>query len=289
MEASTTPVTSEPRDQLFDSGQAARIAGLPVGRLRQCVRHGLIVPQRTPRGHWRFDFSDLLLLRRARGLLERRIPLARIGRVLRSLRMQFGRRPLTQLSVSVDGEHVVASDGSERWLPESGQLLFRFDAGGSRATPAPVTALPVPAGPPEERLSPDEWCDVAMQIENTSPVDARAAYHHALDVEPDHLVARINLGRLLHADGNLRGAELHFREAVRSDPTCALGWYNLGVVLEDQARWDDAADGYRQAVERDPKLADAHWNLSLLYERTGASEEALRHLLIYRRLTGRSD
>lgn len=281
---------SETQGQLFGSTQAARIVGLPVSRLRQCVRHELIVPRRTAGGHYRFDFLDLLLLRTTRGLLEQRVPLARIARVLRSLRDQIGGRPLTHLAVTVDGDRVVANDGALTWQPESGQYLLSFAAAPepAQARPAPVVAV-LPKPPPSDlpSLSADEWCDLAMEIESTSPLEARAAYHHALDLDPDHLVARINLGRLLHGDGNLRGAEAHFREAIRSDPTCALGWYNLGVVLEDAGRPPDAILAYEQAVRQAPDLADAHWNLALLYERAGRADDALRHLQIYRRLTSR--
>jgi DNA-binding transcriptional MerR regulator len=277
----------ETQGQLFGSTQAARIVGLPVSRLRQCVRHELIVPRRTAGGHYRFDFLDLHLLRTTRGLLDQRVPLARIARVLRALRAQLGQRPLTHLAVSVDGDRVVANDGGASWQPESGQFLLGF-AAPTPARPVPVVAeLPKPPATDLPSLSADEWCDLAMEIESTSPLEARAGYHHALDLEPDHLVARINLGRLLHAAGNLRGAEAHFREAVRSDPACGLGWYNLGVVLEDAGRPGEAIDAYEQAVDRAPDLADAHWNVALLYERAGRADDALRHLQIYRRLTSR--
>jgi DNA-binding transcriptional MerR regulator len=277
--------TPEPPEQLYGTSQAARIVGIPVGRLRECVRHGLIAPRRTPRGHVRFDFLDLLLLRTTRGLLKERVPLPRIARILRSLLEQLGSRPLTHLSVSVDGGRIVAWDGAERWQPESGQFMFTFDAQDVPSGVARVSRLPAPTPKELPRLSADEWCDLAMEIEATSPLEARAAYHHALDLDPDHLVARVNLGRLLHADASLRGAEAHFREAVRSDPSCALAWYNLGVVLEDAGRRDEAIEVYEQAVARDPNLSDAHWNLSLLYEQAGRAQDALRHLMIYRRLT----
>jgi len=267
----------------FDTAQAARIVGLPPGRLRQCVRAGLVAPERDRQGHLRFDFLDLVLLRTTRALLEQRVPLRRIGRALASLRRQLGERPLTRLSVFKDGDRVVACDGARRWNPESGQLLFNFDA--ARIGAGSVAKLRESPRAELPELSADEWCDLAMEIEERSPLEARAAYHHALDLEPDHVVARINLGRLLHTDGNLVGAEAHFREAVRYEPDCALAWYNLGVVLEDADRSDDALPCYESAVRADDTLADAHWNLSLLYERRGRRQEAIRHLAIYRRLT----
>jgi tetratricopeptide (TPR) repeat protein len=283
----TTSVRPRESPAAFDTEQAARIVGLPAGRLRQCVRAGLVEPSRDEHGHLRFDFIDLVLLRTTRGLLASRVPLKKISRVLASLRRQIGDRPLTQLAVYADGKRVVAWDGATRWQPESGQFLFNFDAGSVLKRAATVAKLPHPKRQKLPRLTADQWCDLAMEIEETSPLESRAAYHHALDLDPGNVVARINLGRLLHAESNLVGAEAHFRESVRYDPSCALAWYNLGVVLEDLSRAEDALPCYEHAVHADPELADAHWNLSLLYERTGRHREALRHLTAYRKLTAK--
>jgi tetratricopeptide (TPR) repeat protein len=274
-----------PRAQ-FDTAQAARIARVPAPRLRQCVRAGLITPARDGRGRLRFDFVDLVLLRTMSGLLARKVPIGQIGRVLHSLRRQIGTRPLTRLSVYADGDRVVAWDGATRWQPESGQFLFNFEAAQVVKRARRVAQLPSSAEPPTKlpRLSADEWCDLGMELEDGSPLEARAAYHHAIDLEPGHVTARINLGRLLHAEGKLAGAESHYREALRHDPASSLAWYNLGVLLEDRGRPDEALPCYERAVRADPGLADAHYNLALLYERAGRKQDAVRHLAIFRRL-----
>jgi tetratricopeptide (TPR) repeat protein len=249
------------------------------------VRAGLLSPTRDGRGRLHFDFVDLVLLRTMRGLLERGVPLRQIGRVLASLRRQIGSRPLTRLSVYADGKRVVAWDGESRWQPESGQFLFNFDAGQVVRRAGKVARLPEPARSGSlPRLTADEWCDLAFELEAGSPLEARAAYHHALDLDPSHVIARINLGRLLHAEGNFTGAESHYRDAIRHDPGSGLAWYNLAVLLEDTERPDDSLACYEQAVRADPELADAHYNLALLYERVGRKRDAVRHLAIFRRL-----
>ncbi len=278
---------SEPRTH-FGTVQAARIVGVAPPRLRQCVRAGLLSPRRDERGKLRFDFVDLVLLRTMRGLLERRVPLAQIGRVLASLRRQIGDRPLTRLTVFADGKRVVAWDGESRWQPESGQFLFNFDAEQVVRRASRVARLPdKPPAVALPRLTADQWCDLAIELETNSPLEARAAYHHAIDLDPTHLTAHINLGRLLHAEGSIAGAEAHYREAIREEPRSGLAWYNLGVLLEDSDRAEDALTCYEQAVRVEPELGDAHYNLALLYERAGRQREAVRHLAIYRRLAPR--
>lgn len=271
----------------FDTTEVARIIGLPESRLRSCVRAGLVRPGRDARGRLRFDFLDLVLLRTTRGLLEARVPVSRIARILKRLRRQIGDLPLTRLTVYADGARVVAWDGTSRWQPDSGQYLFNFDAGGVVRRAARVAHLPEPRRAELPELTAEQWCDLAAEIEDTAPLEARAAYHHALDLDPTHLGARINLGRLLYMEANLVGAEAHFREAIRQDASCGLAWYNLGVVLDDREKLDEAERCYEEAVRHDPDLPDAHYNLSLLYERRGRRQDALRHLAIYRRLVPR--
>ena len=271
----------------FDATQAARIVGVPPPRIRQCVRAGLLTSRRDHRGRLRFDFVDLVLLRTIRGLLKRRVPTRQISRVLDSLRRQIGKRPLSRVSVFVDGDRVVAWDGQSRWQPESGQFLFNFDAGQVVRRASQVAHLPASERPRLPELTAEEWCELAIEIEERSPLEAKAAYHHALDIDPGNATARINLGRMLHAEGTLAGAEAHYREALRREPSSAIAWYNLGVLLEDQSQQDEAIAAYERAVRADAQLADAHYNLALLYERAGRERDAVRHLAIFRKLSPR--
>ncbi len=121
-------------------------------------------------------------------------------------------------------------------------------------------------------------------LEDTDVAAARAAYLAALGAQEDHLEARINLGRLLHLDGQLEAAERMYRDAKRSS---ALLSFNLAILLEDLGREEEAVAAYREALALDPLLHDAHFNLSRLHEKANRPREALRHLLAYRRHVAR--
>ena len=143
-----------------------------------------------------------------------------------------------RLVVFADGERVVAWDGASRWQPESGQFLLQLRRRQVRAS-APPRWRKLPA--PRRRrgcraLTAEEWCDLAMEIEDRSPLEARAAYHHALDLDPGERDRAHQPRPPAPRRGEPRGAEAHYREALRHDPTSALAWYNLGVLLEDLAR-----------------------------------------------------
>jgi tetratricopeptide (TPR) repeat protein len=121
----------------------------------------------------------------------------------------------------------------------------------------------------------------ALASEDSNPQAAQKAYELCLRIDPDHLEARINLGRLLHLAGRLAEAERVYRVGAKADPFIA---FNLAVVLEDLEREPDAIIAYREALALDPQFADAHFNLARLYERAKDAKASLRHLLAYRRM-----
>jgi tetratricopeptide (TPR) repeat protein len=129
--------------------------------------------------------------------------------------------------------------------------------------------------------SADEIYDKAMALEDKDAKDAISAYEACLKIDPHHIEARINLGRLLHMQGRLPEAERVYRDADRAEPYLA---FNLAVLLEDLHRESDAILAYREALAMDPQLADAHFNLARLYERARDPKASLRHLLAYRRM-----
>ena len=103
-------------------------------------------------------------------------------------------------------------------------------------------------------MNAEEWYDIACDLEAPSPEEAQRAYRRALALDPDHVDAHINLGRLLHADGELGAAEEHYRAALERDPRDATAAFNLGVLLEDIGEAEQALETYRQAVLADPEL-----------------------------------
>jgi tetratricopeptide (TPR) repeat protein len=139
-----------------------------------------------------------------------------------------------------------------------------------------------PGGSPVD--SADDHYTRGFALEDTDPQAAREAYQACLESDPNHLEARINLGRLLHIAGNLEGAEQVYRAAAKTEPLLA---FNLGVLLDDLGREPDAILAYREALALDPELADAHFNLARLYERARDPQASLRHLLAYRRMIDR--
>ena len=226
-----------------------------------------------------------MLLRAARELLDRRVPTRRVREALEALRAQLPEgRPLSGVRISVAGGRVVVHDADTVWEPDSGQLTLDFSVSEVASLAAPVASrgLDRPGGPAD--ASADDWFDTGLDLEAVSSREAEAAYRRALELDPDHHEANLNLGRLLHEGGDLEGALEHYGRARRADPRDARAPYNAGVALEDQGRSDEAARAYQAALALDASMAEAHFNLSRLLEVQRRRGEALVHLVAYKRL-----
>ena len=269
--------------------------GLAPRQVRELVGAELLAPRRGRRGSYRFSFQDLVVLRAAQGLLAAGVAMARVKAALARLAEQLpGGRSLTAVRVVAEGGQVVARLGDDAWEPESGQRQLPFPDLAA-FEPFAVADLAARAAPLGRRLLADaerrgdlageEWYDLAYELEATAPEEAAAAYRRALDLDPAHADAHLNLGRLLHAAGDSAGALPHYRQAAALCPDAPTPHYNVGVALQDAGDLHGAVAAYARALSLDPTFADAHFNLAGLYSQLGDRRRALAALLAYRSLT----
>ncbi len=271
----------------YTTSEVAQILGLSAGQVRRSVKSGLIEPERLP-GGFRFSFQDVVFLKAARGLFAARLPAGRVRNALEKLRDQLpAGRGMSGFQITVDGKRIVATNGEERWQPESGQILLDFGVGdlARRVAPLARKAFARATREPVLPLTAQEWYEWACDLEGAAPEEAREAYRRALALDPSHPDAHVNLGRLLQEAGDAAGAQEHYRQALASRPDDAIAAFNLGVALEDLGRDEEALAAYGSAVQLDPRNADAHYNAASLCERLGRPADALRHLKEYRALT----
>ncbi|HXN83127.1 MAG TPA: tetratricopeptide repeat protein [Myxococcales bacterium] len=276
----------------YGAREVARMLGLSVGQVRAWVRAGFLEPERGARGALRFSFQDLVLLRTAKGLLSARIPPRRVRSALSRLRMLLPEgRSLRGVKIIADGDRIVVGDGDARWQADSGQVLFDFDTAELARKVAPLFLRSTRAGEGGLREagaaaeSAADWYERGCDLEEAAPAEARAAYRRALELDPAHPDAHLNLGRLLHEAGDATAAAAQYRSALASRPADATAEFNLGVALEDLGQTDDAVAAYARALALDPALADAHYNAARLYEKKGQAARAIRHLRTYKQLT----
>jgi tetratricopeptide (TPR) repeat protein len=281
----------------YGAREISRMLGLTVAQVRAWVKSGFLEPERGPHGELRFSTHDLAVLRSARGLAGARIGPRRIERALSRLREQLpSRDSLEAIEIVAEGRQIVVTDGSARWQPESGQILIAFE---NVAGTGPTDLHPpqsrgnvsdlsrVHSRRAKERESGtavENWYERGCDLEETDPDAARDAYARALELDPEHADAHVNLGRLLHEAGDAAGAEAHYRRALAARPGDATAAFNMGVALEDLGRDLEAIDAYERAVALDPGHSDAYFNLAGACERVGRPAAAIRHLKTYRAL-----
>jgi tetratricopeptide (TPR) repeat protein len=274
--------------ECYSAREVARILKLPDDRLRRCLRAALFSTKRS----LTFTFQDLLLLKTTKGLLDARVPLARVRKILQSLKRQLpADQQLWNIRIYADGRRVVVWDAEGRWHPDSGQFLFDFEPRAvAEALPfasAQPTGTQAPTRQPQapSSLTAEQWFDVAFELETDSPKEACEAYGRAIDAQPAFVAAHINLGRLYHEAQDLDRAERSYRAALGHAPDDACAHFNLGVLLEERGGTTEAEEAYRQAVRCDPAFQDAHYNLALLCEAQGRKADAIRHFASAQRLS----
>ena len=106
---------------------------------------------------------------------------------------------------------------------------------------------------------------------------SRLLFEHTLAVTGPNAVVYSNLAHALFEEGDWKGAEENYRNAIRCDPKYANAHANLGAVLDRQGRTDEALEEYRKGLALNPGHADAHYHLGLMMERQGNFLDADRH------------
>jgi len=93
-----------------------RLLRLPRATIRAFVAAGFVTPERDKRNRWLFSFQDLIVLRTAQALAAAKVPTRRLTQSMRELRRHLPESmPLTGLSISAEGAHVVVKEGGARW------------------------------------------------------------------------------------------------------------------------------------------------------------------------------
>lgn len=264
----------------------AELLDATPARVRSWARAGLVKPGRGPRGSLLFSFRDVAFLRRVRDLEQERVPPRRVRRVLERLRA-CDDRDLAELMLEARRGEVVLRDGDRLWSAESGQGVFDFAPRSRGAAVVDLRARSATRGDAARtrELEAEDWYALGCDLERSEPERARQAYLRAVELDPTHAEAHIDLGCLFHEQGDLGEAEAHYRAAVALRPGDATAHFNLAVVLDDQRRESEARAGYESALAVDPACSEAHFNLARLCERAGDRAGAVRHLTAYRRLS----
>ena len=238
-----------------------RVVGRAGRRDRRWQRRGLIVPVREVRRLAYFDFQEVATARRLAELLAAGISPAAIEKKLEKLARYLPgvQRPLTQLSVIVEGKQILLRQG-DGLLEPGGQLRFDFEAAENQAPTNeaalgdadPLLAVLGRPGVDEKNVAPDEMCQMAAELEEAGQVEAAAEmYRAAMAAGGPTPEICFQVAELLYRIGDLCGARERYYMAIELDEDYVEARSNLGCVLAETGQLELAVAAF-QALATTP-------------------------------------
>ena len=264
---------------MYSRTDLLRILHITPRQLANWERIGLVASSEA------YSFFDLLEIKKVRDLCAMSVRPAMIRQSLDAMRKQASgvEKPLLEAGAWSTAKHRVAFRHEGKLLePIAGQFLMDFSE-----REKVVTSTPLPRSEP----SPQEnevasWFarGISLEEDPSTQLEAIAAYHKVLELEPAHAAAHINLGTLYYNRQDFSLAEKHYRQAIEADQRYALAYFDLGNVLDETGRVQEAIHTYKTALQLAPTYADAHYNLALAYEKIREPRKALKHWQAYIKL-----
>lgn len=265
----------EPVTDLFSKREVAKLLGLPETRLRSLARAGIVTPSGSRSGKRAYTFQDLIALRATRDLLEHRVKLRDVARVLGALRRTLPRvtRPLQELRIVSDGQKVIVRSEAGAFEPISGQMVLDFQVTALREDV--VRVLRPATREARARTAYELYCRASSLDENPATFDeAEALYRRALELDPQLAIALTNLGNIRFRRGDDAGAQGLYERALALDDAQPEAHYNLGYVMLERGEATGAIPHFEKAIAADPRFSDAHFNLAMAYEQAGQAASA---------------
>jgi tetratricopeptide (TPR) repeat protein len=269
----------EPLTDLFTRAEISRLLGMSTARLRSLDRTGVVSPSARKRGRRAYTFQDLIALRAAQSLLDKRVRLRDVTRAIELLKTSLPRvtRPLAELRVMSDGRKVVVRDQEgASYEPLTGQMVLDFDVKSLRDDV--VRVLRPTAGRERARTAYELYLRASQLDEDPATLgEAATLYERAVQLDPWLAIAYTNLGNIRFRSNDPEGAESLYRKALDVDPNQPEAQYNLGYVMLERGLPEAAVPLFEGALASDPKFSDAYFNLAMALEQIGEVARAHEH------------
>jgi protein O-GlcNAc transferase len=114
--------------------------------------------------------------------------------------------------------------------------------------------------------------EIRMGLDFTA---AAEQFRRAVDGDPRHAKALVNLGKLLEDEGLLDEALAHYDRALESDPRYAKAHLYRADAYRLLRRTSEAISGYRAAIDLQPHNPEAYNQLGVLFNDLDRPDEAI--------------
>jgi Flp pilus assembly protein TadD len=196
---------------------------------------------------------------------------------------EFPHLPAGNYKIEIEGDRQRFDPSTEsvqvfRGAPSIVNFTLKEKASAAKKPSGPKTASVSEMGQNIPSAAKKEF-DKASKVANEGkPEEAILHLHKAIEIYPEFVMARNNLGAQLLGLGKLDDAGVELRKAVALDEKAFNPKLNLGIVLVQQHRFAEAADVLSQALSLDPGSPAARLYSGLALMAQGKLENAEKDL-----------
>jgi len=104
--------------------------------------------------------------------------------------------------------------------------------------------------------------------------EAQNLYNQILKIDPNNLIAHINLGMAFQSTGDYKKAKNCYEKALEINPNNEHIYNNFGILQLTLGEFQEAKNCYEKALEINPNFANAYKNLALVFKKLGDHENA---------------
>lgn len=268
----------------YTPAMLAELLDVSVRVIRRWHRRGLITPAMTLHRLPFFDYAEVTSAKRLAGWITAGASPKLIEKRLVELVQVFPgvQRPLDQLSILVEGKHVLLRQGAGLVEP-GGQMRFDFDATGAEPDDdGSILSFERPDQPPMLRaVAPpveDELLVAAYQAEDADDLEtAIDLYHTILARDGARADVSFQIAELLYRMNSLMAARERYYSAIELDPEFVEARASLGAVLSELGQDELAIAALRGALSLFEDYVDAHYTLAKVLDKLDRGETADAH------------
>jgi tetratricopeptide (TPR) repeat protein len=274
--------------RVYTPAMLAKLLDVPITTIRRWHRRGLIIPVRQVNRLPYFDFQEVATARRIAGLVAGGALKSSIESKLSRLAQLYPNlhRPLSQLSVIVEGRHILLRKG-EGLVEPGGQRRIDFGAMDRDTTGPdgmePVLSLEEAKEDQTDRSvaslsTREEFLELAIEFEDSNEFDSAAEVYRAMGLAfgPNADLC-FRLAEILYHQGQLEAARERYYMAVELEPEFVEARASLGCLLVELGQSELAISAFRGALDHHPDYPDVHFHLARLYDELERHEDAECH------------
>lgn len=270
--------------RLYTPAMLAKLLDVSVANIRRWHRRGLILAAKEIKRLPYFDFQEIAVARQLAQLVAAgesvesiECKLARLSEFLPD-----GDRPLTQLSVLIEGRNILLRQG-EGLIEPGGQRRIDFESLEELEAPEeePVVATysfaDLTSGL-ENFKTLEEFIGLAIDCEDEEQFEqAIEVYRAALMGLGPNAEICFRIGELLVLLGDLNGARERYYSAIELDASYIEARANLGCVLVELGQPEFAIAAFQGALEHHEEYPDVHFHLARIFDDRFQEGEAQHH------------